>query len=65
MDEMQKSEKVDEYLKKLSKKQREIVEALMRDEPPRQIREKLGITEREYANQMEGIRSHRNTKILF
>ena len=65
LDEMRKSEKVDAYLEKLSRKQRVIVELLMRGEPPGKIRKKLGLTEKEYANQMEGIRSHRNTKLLF
>ena len=65
LDEMKKSEKVDAYLEKLSRKQRVIVELLMRGEPPGKIRKKLGLTEKEYANQMEGIRSHRNTKLLF
>ena len=63
--EMKRDDKVETYLKKLSIKQREIVMALIDGEKPGQIQKCLGLTEREYADQLIGIRSFRNIKVLF
>lgn len=63
--EMKRDDKVETYLKKISIKQREIVIALMDGEKPGQIQKRLGMTEREYADQLSGIRSFKNIKVLF
>lgn len=63
--EMKRDDKVETYLKKISIKQREIVMALIDGEKPGQIQKRLGMTEREYADQLSGIRSIRNIKVLF
>jgi RNA polymerase sigma factor (sigma-70 family) len=62
---LQKNEKIEKYLDRLSKKQRRIVELLMDGESAEKIRGSLGITQKEYYNQMTTIRSYRNTKVLF
>lgn len=62
---LQKSENVDRYLNRLSKKQREIVESLIDGESPGDIRKRMGLTYSQYQDHMLAIRATRNTKFLY
>lgn len=56
--------KMEKYLDKLSKKQRQVAVYLADGYKPSEIRELLHITEREFSDCMMAIRSYKNIKIL-
>lgn len=56
--------KMDKYLERLSKKQRQVVMYLSDGYNPSEIRETLHMTEKEYTDCMMTIRAYRNIKIL-
>lgn len=58
-------EKVEKYLGRLSEIQRQIIEMKMAEIPVSEIKEKLGLTVKQYENHMKQIKAYENTKILF
>ena len=58
------SEKLDKYLRNLSKKQRKIAMMLIDGYKPDQIREILHMSVREYSDHMMALKAHRNVSIL-
>lgn len=56
--------KIEKYLNKLSKRQRKIVELLAASYKAWEIQKMLHITQREYADAMMGIHSHKNISVL-
>lgn len=61
----QYQDKVQQYVSRLSRLQIGILNFLMDGYEPHEIREILEISEREYTNNVEIIRSYENIKILF
>lgn len=58
-------QRIEEYLRHLSKVQRQILEMKMDDMPVSVIREKLGLTGKQYDRHMMAIRAYENTRYLF
>lgn len=58
-------QRIEEYLRHLSKVQRQILEMKMDDMPVSVIREKLGLTGKQYDRHMLAIRAYENTRYLF
>ncbi len=58
-------QRIEEYLIHLSKVQRQILEMKMDDVPVSVIREKLGLTGKQYDRHMLAIRAYENTRYLF
>lgn len=58
-------QRIEEYLRHLSKVQRQILEMKMDDVPVSVIREKLGLTGKQYDRHMLAIRAYENTRYLF
>lgn len=59
------SDKVQQYISKLSKRQVNILNMLMDGCKPKEIRQKLMMTEKGYINELQVMRSYENVKILF
>ena len=58
-------ERIEEYLSHLSEIQRRILEMKMDDEPVSVIKERLGLTSKQYDRHMSAIRAYENTRYLF
>lgn len=58
-------ERIEEYLKHLSKIQRQILTMRMDEVPVSEIKKRLGITGKQYDNHMLAIRDYENTRYLF
>ncbi len=58
-------ERINEYLSHLSEIQRRILKMKMDDEPVSVIKEKLGLTGKQYDRHMSTIRAYENTRYLF
>lgn len=58
-------EQVEKYLASLSKIQRKIVEMKMEDIPVSEIKEKLGLTAKQYENHCKELRAFENINMLF
>lgn len=61
----QYQDKVQQYISKLSRQQVNILNLLMDGYEPYEIRQILELSERDYTNNMQIIRSYENVKILF
>jgi RNA polymerase sigma factor, sigma-70 family len=61
----QYQDKIQRYISKLSNQQINILNLIMDGYEPYEIREILDISERQYTNNMQIIRSYENVKILF
>lgn len=59
------SDKVQQYISKLSKRQVNILNMLMDGCKPKEIRQKLMMSEKNYTNELQVMRSYENVKILF
>lgn len=57
--------RVEKYLDSLSLTQRNIAELIMRGYTPFEIRETLGLTEKEYSVSLVGMRAHEKSKYLY
>lgn len=64
-EENSKSIKIERYLERLSKLQREVVKLLADSYGAGEIQKKLQISQREYSDAMRGIHSYENTSLLF
>lgn len=59
-----KANKTKQYVSKLSKRQADILNMLMDDHAVKEIRKRLRISEKEYADELQVMRSYENIKIL-
>ena len=59
------SSRMEQYLERLSRKQREIAALLSEGYKPSEIREQLHLSEKEYSNHMTMLRSYENVSVLF
>ena len=59
------SAKIEKYLHRLSKRQREVVQLLAASYRAGEVQEILHITRKEYSDALTGIRSYENVSILF
>ena len=57
--------RMEQYLERLSRKQREIAALLSEGYKPSEIREQLHLSEKEYSNHMAMLRSYENVSVLF
>lgn len=65
LDSEQYTDKVQEYISKLSNKQINILNLLIDGYKPDEIRKKLNISYKEYSNNLNIMRSYENVKVLF
>lgn len=61
----QYEDKVQQYVSRLSKRQVDILNMLMDDYQAKEIQQTLGISEKEYSDNLHVMRSYENVKILF
>lgn len=59
------SDKIQQYISRLSKRQVNILNMLMDGCKPKEIRQKLMISEKRYTDELQIMRSYENVKILF
>lgn len=59
-----KANKTKQYVSKLSKRQADILNMLMDGHAVKEIRKRLRISEKEYADELQVMRSYENIKIL-
>lgn len=64
-DKGQYQDKVRKYISRLSNQQVSILNLLVDGYEPKEIRQMLGISEKEYAGNMQMIRSYENVRVLF